>query len=67
MLLVASVVALVWANVLSESYDVLGHTLVGIRLDGWSFVRPVEFWINYGAMTVFFLLVGLEIRRAPSG
>ena len=63
LLLASTVVALIWANVGSASYAALWHTPVGVQLAGWSFVRPLHFWINEGLMTIFFLVVGLEIRR----
>jgi len=40
---------------LGQSYQHLWHA--GL------FSRPIEFWINDGLMTLFFLLVGLEIER----
>ncbi len=63
-LLVMAVVALVWANSpWRDAYDALWHTPVGLRLGPWAFERDLHFWINDGLMTVFFFVVGLEIRR----
>src|SRR5689334_5433399 len=56
-LLIAALAALIWANVPgSESYAHLWH-------HPFLFRQPLHFWINDGLMTVFFLAVGLEIRR----
>ncbi len=40
---------------LGAHYQHFWHTEIG--------ERPIEFWINDGLMTVFFLLIGLEIER----
>ena len=63
LLLAATTVALVWANWSYHSYHSIWETPIGIRLGDWGFVRPLHFWINDGAMTIFFFVVGLEIRR----
>jgi len=62
-LLVATAVALIWANVWGRSYELLWQTPVGGRIGPWSFEQPLRFWINDGLMTAFFFVVGLEIRR----
>lgn len=62
-LVVATAVALVWANVWTTSYEELWHLPIGGRFGPWSLERPLHFWINDGVMTVFFFVVGLEIRR----
>ena len=62
-LLLVTAVALVWANSQwTAAYDALWHLPVS---PGFGQATPgtVHFWINEGLMTVFFLLVGLEIRR----
>jgi len=63
-LIAATVVALVWANsAWSDSYHRLWHTDLSVTLGSWSFARPLHFWVNDALMTIFFFVVGLEIRR----
>jgi NhaA family Na+:H+ antiporter len=63
-LLACAVVALVWANSpWRETYSALWHVPIGIRIGSVGFERDLHFWINDGVMTIFFFVVGLEIRR----
>lgn len=64
LLLVAAAIALTWANSpWRASYSALWHLPLGVKLGPFSFERDLHFWINDGVMTVFFFVVGLEIRR----
>ncbi len=64
LLLLAAAVALVWANSSwRESYAALWHLPLGVKLGPFAFERDLHFWINDGVMTIFFFVVGLEIRR----
>jgi NhaA family Na+:H+ antiporter len=56
--------ALAWANSpWSESYFHLWETRVSVGLAGSPVSGSLHHWINDGLMAVFFLLVGLEIKR----
>jgi NhaA family Na+:H+ antiporter len=57
-LLVATVAALVWANV-SSSYESFWH----IELSIGPLTNDLQHWTNDGLMTLFFFVVGLEIKR----
>jgi len=68
LLLLVAVVALGWANSQwRPSYERLWQTVFGIRLGPWTFEKDLHFWINDGLMTIFFFVVGLEIRREIHG
>ncbi|WBL81632.1 Na+/H+ antiporter NhaA [Bradyrhizobium xenonodulans] len=63
-LLVAAAAALLWANSpFAHSYHDLWNLLIPLRLGEFTFVKSLHFWINDALMTVFFLVVGMEIRR----
>lgn len=62
-LLFASIVALLWANShFSSHYYALWQTEIGLTLAGITISQPLHFWINDGLMTLFFLIVGMEVR-----
>jgi Na+:H+ antiporter, NhaA family len=55
-LLLATIVALLWANSpFASSYDALWHSQI--------FGNSLAHWINDGLMAIFFLSVGLEIKQ----
>jgi NhaA family Na+:H+ antiporter len=63
-LLLAAAAALIWANSPgAESYQQFWHAPFTIGLGGYVLSKPLHFWINDGLMTIFFLVVGMEIRR----
>ncbi|MET3992134.1 NhaA family Na+:H+ antiporter [Bradyrhizobium sp. S3.9.2] len=63
-LLAAAAAALLWANSpLAHSYHDVWSLTIPLRLGAFAFERPLHFWINDALMTMFFLVVGMEIRR----
>jgi Na+:H+ antiporter, NhaA family len=63
-LLIAAALALIWANSpFADDYHALWHLPLSIGLGEFGFSKSLHFWINDALMTVFFLVVGMEIRR----
>jgi len=64
LLLLCTAAALVWANSpWASSYINLWQTKLTVGLGSFILSKPLLLWINDGLMTVFFFVVGLEIKR----
>ena len=62
--LLAALVALVWANSpWQDSYAQLWSTRIAIDVGGHAIDLDLRGWINDGLMAIFFFVVGLEIKR----
>lgn len=63
LLLVAAVVALIWANSpASSSYDTFWHTPIGLDIGSFRLEESLQHWVNDALMVIFFFVVGLEIK-----
>ena len=63
-LLLAAIAALIWINSpWNESYSHLWETNITINLGVLSIHEHLREWVNSGLMTVFFFVVGMEIKR----
>ncbi len=63
-LIVATVVAIVWANTFRGSYDSFWHTEIDISIAGVEiFQNSLGHFVNDVLMVLFFLVAGLEIKK----
>ena len=62
-LLAATLAAFVWANVAGPSYDDLWNRQLTVGWGPLALSEDLRHWINDGLMTIFFFVVGLEIKR----
>jgi NhaA family Na+:H+ antiporter len=64
LLLVATILAVILANsALGPAFEAFWHIPAGITIGETSLSMSLLHWVNDGLLTIFFLVVGLEIKR----
>ncbi|MFG6403498.1 Na+/H+ antiporter NhaA [Microbacterium sp. P04] len=56
-------IALIWANLPGDTYEHFWEIPLGVSIDQMSWTFTLHALVNEGLMTLFFFLVGLEVKR----
>jgi NhaA family Na+:H+ antiporter len=63
-LLVCILLGLLWANIpWGNTYEVFWNTELSLTFWKIDLTQPLIWWINDGLMTIFFFVIGLELKR----
>lgn len=66
-LALATLAALVWANLASDGYAAFWHETLDLSAAGLHLDLDLRHWVNDALMALFFFVVGMEIKRELVG